>query len=109
MKIIDTRRSERRSTEDRRKTDRRTCPHEFGSPEWIENIKKNYLAWPKTDRRKGERRSNEDRRVEDRRQQELPDRSQYEKEHPWLALAPEERELIKTLYLDDDEHPDDKK
>lgn len=102
MKIIDMRRGSRRTLADRRKADRRVCPYEFGSPEWIEHIQKNYLAWPKVDRRKTERRI-ENRRIEDRRQQQLPDRSRYEKEHPWLALAPEERELIKALYLSDDE------
>ncbi|MCL7422667.1 MAG: hypothetical protein M8364_17390 [Methylobacter sp.] len=100
MDIIDSRRGSRRTLANRRITDRRTCPYQFGSPEWVENIQKNYLAWPKSDRRMKERRT-EDRRVLDRRQQPLPDRSRYEKEHPWLLLAPEERELIKSLYLND--------
>jgi len=102
MKIIDMRRGSRRALTDRRKTDRRVCPYEFGSLEWVEHIQKNYLAWPKVDRRKTERRI-ENRRIQDRRQQQLPDRSRYEKEHPWLVLAPEERELIKALYLSDEE------
>lgn len=102
MKIVNLRRGSRRSFMDRRKTERRVCPYEFGSPEWVEHIQKNYLAWPKSERRKMERRT-EDRRVLDRRQQQLPDRSRYEKKHPWLVLAPEERELIKALYLNDEE------
>ena len=39
------RRSERRSEE------RRSIEHAFGSPEWVEKIKEEYLLWPKRDRR----------------------------------------------------------
>lgn len=44
------RRSERRSEE------RRLIEHAFGSPEWIERIKEEYLLWPKQDRRINNRR-----------------------------------------------------
>ena len=69
MNITDLRKKCRRS-EERRVEERRVCSFAFGSPQWIENTKKNYAFWPKTDRRKKVRRENE-RRVLHRRQLNL--------------------------------------
>jgi len=59
-------RQKSRRNEERRKQENRKIKHAFGSPEWIEEIKKHYDMWPKEDRRRRDRRSQE-RRTQDRR------------------------------------------
>jgi len=49
---------------ERRMQDRRQVDFEFGSAQWIQLVKKNYVAWPKSDRRKMSRRDGE-RRLKD--------------------------------------------
>ncbi|MGZ8097226.1 MAG: hypothetical protein ACXWTH_07265 [Methylosarcina sp.] len=102
MNIINLRKNLRRLSKTRRIADRRVIPYEFGTPEWEENIKKNYLAWPKTDRRKQDRRVAE-RRVPDRRQNQLQtiERSRLERKYARILLTPEERKLIEDMYLRD--------
>jgi hypothetical protein len=56
------RRNERKKLE-RRLEDRRQANLEFGSPEWVSYVKKNYVAWPKNDRRESLRRTGERRLV----------------------------------------------
>lgn len=103
MNIINLRKNLRRLSKTRRIADRRVVPFEFGTPEWEENIKKNYLAWPKTDRRKQDRRVGE-RRVPERRQSghlETLERSRLERKYARILLTPEERKLIEDMYLKD--------
>lgn len=102
MNIINLRKNLRRLSKTRRIADRRVIPYEFGTPEWEENIKKNYLVWPKTDRRKQDRRVAE-RRVPDRRQNHLQtiERSRLERKYARILLTPEERKLIEDIYLRD--------
>jgi hypothetical protein len=100
MNIINLRKNLRRSTVTRRISDRRIVNFEFGSPEWVENIKKNYLAWPKTNRRTMERRA-DDRRSPDRRDHQASERSRSEKKYSRILLTSEERKLIEDLYLSD--------
>lgn len=100
MNIINLRKNLRRSTVTRRIADRRVVPYEFGSPEWIENIKKNYLAWPKTNRRKMERRA-DDRRSPDRREQLAYEKARTGGKYSRIILTSEERKLIEDLYLSD--------
>lgn len=100
MNIINLRKNLRRSTVTRRISDRRIVPYEFGSPEWVENIKKNYLAWPKTNRRAVERRE-DDRRSPDRRDHQASERSRSEQKYSRILLTSEERKLIEDLYLSD--------
>jgi hypothetical protein len=100
MNLYDFRRNPRRSSMTRRTTDRRSVPYPFGSPEWIENIKKNYLAWPKYNRRDVCRRHNE-RREPDRRQQQLSEQHRSEQKFSMILLTQEERKLIEDLYLSD--------
>jgi hypothetical protein len=100
MNIINLRKNLRRSTVTRRISDRRVIPYEFGSPEWIENIKNNYLAWPKTNRRAMERRE-DDRRSPDRRDHQATERSRSEQKYSRILLTSEERKLIEDLYLSD--------
>jgi hypothetical protein len=100
MNIINLRKNLRRSTVTRRIADRRVVPYEFGSPEWIENIQKNYLAWPKTNRRTTERRS-DDRRSPDRRDQQATEQSRTNQKYSRILLTSEERKLIEDLYLSD--------
>jgi len=104
MNIINLRKNLRRLSKTRRVADRRVVPYEFGTPEWEENIKKNYLAWPKTDRRKQDRRVSE-RRVPERRQSssqlETLERSRLERKYARILLTPEEKRLIEDMYLRD--------
>jgi len=100
MNLYDLRRRPRRSSMTRRITDRRKTPYPFGSPEWIENIKDHYLAWPKSNRRDTSRRSN-DRRAIDRRQQMLSEQRRSEKKYSPILITEEERKLIEDLYLSD--------
>ncbi|HEY8037443.1 MAG TPA: hypothetical protein VIF37_17830 [Methylobacter sp.] len=100
MNLYDLRRNPRRVSMTRRVTDRRKIPYPFGSREWVENIKKHYLAWPKSNRRDMNRRSNE-RRAMDRRQQQFSEQRLSEKKFSMILLTQEERKLIEDLYLGD--------
>lgn len=100
MDLYDYRHNSRRTSISRRKADRRIAPYPFGSPEWIENVKKNYVAWPKTNRRDANRRCHE-RRESDRRQQLLSEQLRSEKKYSPILLTEEERKLIEDLYLSD--------
>jgi hypothetical protein len=102
MNIINLRKDPRRSVETRRVADRRNVPYEFGSPQWIENIKHNYLAWPIRDRRAQSRRSDE-RRNPDRRQQQMSEQRRSEKKFSKIILTREELKLIEDLYLNEAE------
>jgi hypothetical protein len=100
MNILNLRKELRRSKDSRRLEDRRKVPYPFGSPEWEEHIKKNYLAWPKTNRREDSRRTNE-RRSPDRRQQQLAEQSRSLKKYARVLMTAAERKLIEDLYLSD--------
>lgn len=100
MNLYDLRRNPRRSSMTRRMADRRKIPYPFGSPEWEENIKKHYLAWPKSNRRDVNRRSTERRELE-RRQQQLSEQRRSEKKFSVILLTQEERKLIEDLYMSD--------
>ncbi|MEQ1637723.1 MAG: hypothetical protein ABL903_13640 [Methylococcales bacterium] len=100
MNIINLRKDPRRSVESRRIVDRRKVPYEFGSPQWIENIKQNYLAWPIRDRRV-EARRNDERRNPDRRHQQLSEQRRSEKKFSRIVLTPEELKLIEDLYMNE--------
>ena len=100
MHIYDLRRGPRRTSMPRRTANRRTAPYPFGSPEWIENVKKNYVAWPKSDRRDVSRRSNE-RRAPDRRYQHFAEQHYSEQKYSKILLTQEERQLIEDIYMSD--------
>ncbi|MDP1772858.1 MAG: hypothetical protein Q8L15_11290 [Methylobacter sp.] len=100
MILYDFRRNPRRSIMTRRMTDRREIPYPFGSPEWEENIKNHYLAWPKFNRRNVSRRS-DDRRALERRDQLLSEQRRSEKKYSPILLTQEEKKLIEELYLSD--------
>lgn len=100
MNLYNLRRTLRRLTATRRVTDRRKILHAFGSQEWIENIKKHYLAWPKSNRRATNRR-NKERRALERRTQQLTEQRRSEKKFSMILLTEEERKLIEDLYLSD--------
>lgn len=70
--LIHSRENTRNKIE-RRVLDRRQLDYEFNSPQWIEHVKENYLAWPKTDRRRKARRAGERRQI----QQDSPTSSSY--------------------------------
>lgn len=100
MNIIDLRKSLRRSSLTQRVSDRRKIPYVFGSPEWLEYLKKNNLESPKFNRRKAERR-NDKRRIPDRRQQFNNESIRSEKKYARIFLTRAERKLIEDLYLND--------
>lgn len=100
MNLYDFRRNPRRSSMTRRVDDRRKIPYPFGSREWVENIKKHYLAWPKSNRRDANRRCDE-RRALERREQQLSEQRRSEKKYSPILLTQEERKLIEDLYLTD--------
>ncbi|MDD5410792.1 MAG: hypothetical protein PHF31_05160 [Methylobacter sp.] len=100
MYIYDLRRNPRRIIMTRRTADRRTAPYPFGSLEWIENVKKNYVAWPKSDRRDVNRRCNE-RRAPDRRHQHFSEQRHSEQKYSQILLTQEERQLIEDIYMSD--------
>lgn len=100
MNLYDFRRSLRRTTMVRRRNDRRIAPYSFGSSEWIENVKKNYVVWPKWNRRGTSRRSNE-RRSSDRRYQQLSDQSRSEQKYSTILLTEEEKQLIEDIFKSD--------
>lgn len=60
-----SRQTSRRAIE-RRVKEKRTIVYAFGSREWLEEIKKHYSMWPKTDRRIQDRRSLERRNLDRR-------------------------------------------
>lgn len=99
MNIINLRKSLRRTSETRREADRRSVPYPFGSPQWLENIKNNYLAWPKSNRRANERRSNERRAIDRREQQQLAERARLKEAYSRIFLSPEEKKLIEDVYF----------
>ena len=99
MTLYDFRRNPRRSSMTRRIADRRNIPYPFGSPEWVDNIQKHYLAWPKANRRDLCRRCNE-RRACERRRQQLSEQRRSEKKYSPILLSQEEKALIENLYRD---------
>ena len=100
MTPYDFRHNLRRSSTTRRMSDRRKIPYPFGSPEWVENVKNHYLAWPVSNRR-GQCRRSDERRAPDRRQQQLSEQRRSEKKHSPIVLTQEERKLIEDLFLDE--------
>jgi len=100
MSSHDWRRDSRRSSMSRRLKDRRYIPYPFGSAEWIDNIKKAYLAWPKFDRRDENRRANE-RRELDRRSRQDSEQTRSEQKYSPILLTQEERKMIECLYLNE--------
>lgn len=102
MNIINLRKDPRRSVDSRRMADRRVVSYKFGSAEWIDNIKKNYLAWPLEDRRVQDRRAQE-RRNPDRRQQQASEQARSERKFSRILLTREELQLIEDLYMNEAE------
>jgi len=99
MNIIDLRKNLRRSSITQRIADRRKVPYEFGSPEWLEYMKKNHLTRPEVNRRKADRR-NDKRRLPDRRQH-VAESAHSEKKYARIFLTPAERKLLEDLYLNE--------
>ncbi len=54
-------RNNERDTFERRCQDRRQVDFIFASTEWVDHVKKDYVAWPKLDRRHNARRDGERR------------------------------------------------
>lgn len=100
MNIVNLRKDLRRSRETRRVSDRRVAPYQFGSEQWIEHVKENYVAWPRHDRR-GEGRRTADRRAPDRRRQQLSEQRRSQRKYSEILLTREELKLIEDLYLGD--------
>jgi hypothetical protein len=101
MNIVDLRKNLRRSTENRRKTERRQNPHPFGSPEWFAYITTNNMEIPTSDRRGPDRRNEENRHLPDQREQATEERVRFEKKYVRIFLTPAERKLLEDMYLSD--------
>ena len=100
MNLYDLRSNSRRICMARRRADRRTTPYSFGSPEWVENVKNNYIAWPKSNRR-GSIRRRDERRAPERRHQQLSDQQRSEQKYSRVLLTQEERRLIEDVFMSD--------
>ena len=100
MNLCDFRRNSRRTSMVRRRADRRATPYSFGSPEWIESVKKNYVAWPKWNRRGISRRSDE-RRAFDRRYHQLSEQKRSEQKYSKILLTEEEKQFIEDIFMSD--------
>lgn len=74
-------------------TDLRKVPYEFGSPEWLDYMKRNNIDCPEFDRRKADKCKDD--------QQPLTEADSPEKKQVRLLLTPEERKLIQDMYLND--------
>lgn len=99
MDVYDSRKKSRRATNVRRIAERRTVAYPFASPEWVANIKKNYLSWPKVDRRINNRRTDE-RRSLDRRLHQYSEQRRSEQKYSKILLTQEERNSIAEIYRD---------
>jgi len=97
MNAQELRTESRRSAQTRRVADRRQVPYEFGSAEWLENVKNAYVAWPISDRRDQNRRA-EDRRLSDRRMAQASEQARSAQKYSRLLLTQDERRLIESLY-----------
>ena len=94
--LTQIRKNERNQSE-RRAHDRREADFEFNSPEWIEEAKKNYIAWPKTDRRQLIRRDGE-RRYDTQKQQEY---GRFNADYSSDLLTNEERLYFNQLFMNE--------
>lgn len=90
--LIPSRNDSRKSSE-RRKQDRRQVDFEFGTEQWIDYVKINYMAWPKADRRLQSRRAGE------RRQQTA---SESRMDYKSSRLTEEEEIFFDNLFKDQD-------
>lgn len=88
-------RSKQYRKSDRRAVERRTVLFPFGSTEWVEQIQKNYLLWPKYDRRIDDRRNKFLEQCR-RRQKEMTQFLSGSKNYTSL-LTEEEREMLNEL------------
>jgi hypothetical protein len=95
MNIIDLRKKLQQSSTDRRVSDRRKISYLFGSPEWLEYMKKNKLEYSIEERRKIIR------RYEDREQLAEPKVIDSETPRERIFLTAGERKLLQDIYLSD--------
>ena len=96
--LIQTRKNERKNHE-RRVRDRRLIDFKFGSAKWIEQVKLNYVAWPKTDRRQFARRDGE-RRDEG---QEKNQSGSFHHDYSSDLLSAEEKLYFDQLFMNNAE------
>ena len=94
--LADFRKSTRKKNE-RRIQDRRQVEFEFGSLQWIEHVKKNYVAWPKIDRR------NETRREGERRLENSQKAHNNNDDYSSDLLTEEEKLYFNHLFMNDSE------
>lgn len=96
----DDRQKSRRQSE-RRSEERRLVTFEFGSDEWVEMIKQNYLLWPKEDRRVQDRRQLARRKANRRTKgRDGPKNREYPKSLSDLLTA-EEKQMLNELIQSD--------
>lgn len=100
MNSEDPRQKNRRQSE-RRLMERRVILHPFNSPEWINEIQKAYMLWPKKDRRVKDRR-NEPRRSSHRRTGSMVDSAIGSSKKVYDLLTNEEKQMLNELTQTDD-------
>ncbi|MDD2724024.1 MAG: hypothetical protein PHH59_08405 [Methylovulum sp.] len=93
MNIIDLRKNLRASPVNRRASDRRQNPYPYGSPEWLEFIRKHGLEQPAYDRRKILRRASDQHAPTETKSSEKP--------YTRILLTPAEKKLLVDMYLTD--------
>ncbi len=92
------RKSDRKKPE-RRLEDRRQAGLDFGSSEWIDYVKENYVAWPKNDRRESLRRTGERRQVF-QNAKSLNQSKNSKDDYSSELLTKEERLFFDQLFVD---------
>ena len=94
-----------RRSEARRKQERRNNVFAFNSAEWLAMMQQQYVLWPKQDRRRLDRRAAERRELERRsaaRTAVRLDTSRRLQTAPQQLLLEEEKQLILSLFAEDD-------
>jgi hypothetical protein len=101
MNIIDLRNKlQQSSTERRNSSDRRTVSYQFGSPEWIEQMKNNNLTYITEERRKIIR------RIEDRETANESENTDSTTTYRRIFLTQGEKKLLQDIYLTDFDESD---
>lgn len=90
-------RNQERKKLDRRQNDRRQLSLEFGSPEWVDHVKNNYVSGPKFDSRQSVRRDGERRDVNNAEELSNDEMNDYTSD----LLTNEEKIYFNQLFMNE--------